>query len=355
MSALSLAQTHSLPPLTAAVGARYEIKEAGAVPAALLNAGYARLFPQRAAFFQTHWRWLYRDGACAWGPAPLVAVSAQDGVIGHMGAIPITLRRGNDERRASWLVDMAVSSQHRRQGVGLALTRAAMARCPLMVAFGNEHSVAAFVKGGWRTSDHTRSFQLLLRPEHHPKFQASRAALGSALGLTTRAIWRLRSAAARKVRVTTLTAADLAEFAENKSIAPLHVTRSSEFLRWRLLDHPRAGEHFVIKDDRGGAAIARLTQEDEFRRLHLLTVRTAGDDQQLADFLAAVVRWALAEGWHRVLLVTSQPPVARVAKWWLPLTSRLRYLCYAADAAGWDFVDGADHGWECIDNDFDLT
>lgn len=355
MSASPLAQTHSLSPLTSPASARYEIKEAGAVSAELLNAGYERLFPQRAAFFQTNWRWLYRDGACEWGPAPLVAFSAQDGVIGHMGAIPITLRRGGEERRASWLVDMAVSSQHRRQGIGLALTRAAMARCPLMVAFGNEHSVAAFVKGGWRTSDHTRGFQLLLRPEHHPKFQASRALLGRALGLTTRAIWRLRSAAARKVQVTALAAADLAEFAEDKLIAPLHVTRSSEFLRWRLLDHPRAGEHCVIKDDRGGAAIVRLTREDGFHRLHLLSVRVAGAEEQLADFLAAVVRWALVEGWHRVLLVTSQPQVARVAKRWLPVTSRLRYLCYAADATGWDFVGGTDHGWECLDNDFDLT
>lgn len=353
MSALSLSQTPTLRPFPAAA-ARYEIKEAVAVPTAMLHAGYEHLFPQRAAFFQAHWRWLYRVNAYDWSHAPLVAVAADGQVIGHMGVIPITLRRGGAERRAAWLVDMAVSAKYHRQGIGLALTKAATARHPLMVAFGNEHSTAALLKGGWHTNGHTRSFQLLLRPEHHPKFQASRALMGKALGLTTRTIWRLRSLATSKVRVTNLTAADLAEFAEDEPVAPLHVTRSLEFLHWRLLAHPRVGEHLVIRDDRGCSAIARLNQEDGFQRLHLLMVRADGKGR-LASFLAGVVQWALAESLHQVLLVTSQPHVAEVTKWWLPLTSRLRYLCHSADTAGWDFVDGTDHLWECIDNDFDLS
>ena len=263
-------------------------------------------------------------------------------------------------RPAVWDVDLAVLPEYQRRKVGSRLMEMMREQAALHVAFGNEKSNGTLTKTGWQLSSGTRSFQLLLRPERHPKFQQTALApVGRLSGLMTRLVWAARASAKAELIVEPVSADNLAPFAHAPSDGALHVARSTEFLRWRVLRHPQAVEHFVLRCAVNPATeytlLARWSEQHGFRRLHLLSLLAEPfEAEALARCFASVVRWCLDEEIHRVLFVTSRPAIAQVARLWFPITSSLRFLSYAKDQAGWDYLDAHPHHWECLDDDFDL-
>jgi GNAT superfamily N-acetyltransferase len=334
----------------------YEIVPATSVSAPCLNAFYEMMFPERAEFLKQHWRWLYRVAEYDWAPSPAVAV-AEGKVIGHAGIIPVILRHQGEERRAMWLVDLAILPELQRQGLGMALTRALMAQCPIQLGFCNERSLGALLKCGWEVRFGTRSLQLLLHPERHPKLQNSSWA--KVAGVGTRGAWRARTLFQKEISVEPASPENLAEFARHDFGRALHVVRSDSFLNWRISKHPQSGQHVILRGQTGGEsqckAIARISGEERFRKLHLLSLAAPSDKNALSGFLAGVIRWAAREDFDRVLMVTSDPSVTAVAKWWLPISTALRFIYYANDASARRLLASAEQYWECIDNDFDLT
>lgn len=338
----------------------YHILPATEVSPSKLEEFYEKTYPARAGFLRGNWRWLYRLGEFDWAAPPVIAVSKEQ-VIGHLGNIPVLLRQGEEERRAAWLVDLAVLPGLQRQGVGIALVKSAMAQWPILLGFGNERSMGVLLKCGWELKQHTLSFQLLLRPEQHPKFQRSAyGGLMKVAGLATRVTWQARALLQKEISVEPITPDGLAEFTGQSLRNSLHVARSASFLSWRIAAHPWSTEHVILRQQNGGEAkckaIARIRDENGFRRLHLLSLAAPSEDRSaLSEFLAGVARWAAREDFHRVLLVTSDPAIAAVARWWLPISTTLRFIYHANDDAGWEYLRSPDHSWECIDNDFDLT
>jgi len=346
----------AVPTPQAAERIKYEILPATDVSASHLGAFYERMFPERAEFLKRHWRWLYRVGEYAWAPSPAVAVFAGK-IIGHAGIIPVVLRHGEEERRAMWLVDLAIRPDLQRHGVGMAMTRSLMAQCPIHLGFCNERSLGTLLKCGWEVRFDTLSLQLLLRPEHHPKLQNSH--WGKMAGLATRAVWQTRTLLQKEISVEPITPEAIAEFARQDVGGPMHVIRSKAFLNWRIASHPQSDQHVFLRQQNGESggcnAIARISGEDGFRKLHLLSLAAPADKSLLSAFFAGVVRWAAREDFHRVLMVTSDREVAAVAKWWLPISTPLRFIYYSNDASTRELLGSAEQHWECIDNDFDLT
>jgi GNAT superfamily N-acetyltransferase len=338
----------------------FEIAPATEIPEAALIQFYRQMYPERAAFLAEHWRWLYRIGEYDWAPAPLIALDGPT-VVGHIGTIPVCLRAGEDVRPAIWDVDLAVLPEYQGRKVGTKLMQRLREQCSLHVAFGNEKSTGTVAKIGWQLSTETRSFQLLLRPEFHPKFrQTALAAVGRLGGLMTRLVWAARAAKVADLIISPVSAAELVRFSQPPSDGALHVMRSHEFWTWRVLDHPRAAEHCVLRYPVNAtteyALLARRSEQDGFRRLHLLSlVAEPFNADELARFFASVVRWCMDEEIHRVLFVTSRPAIARVAQTWFPITSSLRFLACATDQAGWQYLYEHPHHWECLDDDFDLA
>jgi GNAT superfamily N-acetyltransferase len=339
---------------------RYQIMPATEVPLRALEDFYEQVFPNRAQFLKQHWRWLYRVGIYDWAPSPLVAL-LDNRVIGHAGVIPSILRRAHEERPATWFVDLAIRPAYQRQGLGIALTQASMAQCPIHLGFCNERSLGTLLKCGWKVDLHTRSFQLLLRPEYHPKLEKSPLTpLGRIAGFATRVVWQVRASSQPELLISPATTETLAIFSRNEPDSLLHIPRSREFLHWRILTNPRNDQHIVLRSSGNRseeyAAIARVTEEAGFRRLHLLTmIGNHLSPRGLSNFFAGIVRWAVKEDFHRILFVTSSDRIAKIARWWFPVSSPLRFIYHANNSAGWDFVGGTEHLWECIDNDFDLT
>jgi GNAT superfamily N-acetyltransferase len=328
------------------------------IPGLALDEFYERMFPARAGFMKSHWRWLYQNPAGAQARLPIV-VMEDNRVVGHISAIPLKLRRGRDERAAIWLCDLAVLPEYRGKSLGSVLLAEAMTLSSLRVGFPNELSWRLMSKCGWKDQSHTVGLSLLLRPEWHPRLRKRLAnrrsvkTLAALAGLATRIIWRARTLSRKKLLVAPASDERLARFIERKPPAALHVARSSEFLDWRILKSPHAEEHFVMSSPNGGNAIARVVEDDGCRRLHLLALR--GDPLSLSDFLAGVIGWALKEELHVISLVTSDPIVARVARRWLPVFRQLRYAYHADDLSGEEFMSRTGHIWEYLDGDFDLT
>ncbi|MCI0627042.1 MAG: GNAT family N-acetyltransferase [Acidobacteria bacterium] len=338
----------------------FQIQPATEIPAAWLEDSYQRMFPERAAFLRSHWRWLYRVGTYKGIRSPLVATLG-DQVIGHAGMIPVTLCRNGEERTAIWLVDFAILPEYQRAGIGMSLTHACMSACSLCLGFCNERSLGMVLKCGWGLHRHTRSFQLLLRPDHHLCFQKPMGmALGTLAGFATRAVWHVRVLSPPRLSVSLATPASMTPFAGPKACSALHVSRSPHFLRWRISTHPSSHEYLVLQGptgvNEGYAAIARLVDDGGCRRLHLLALQAEPvNRKKLSQFFASIIRYALHEDIHVIVLVTSDSVIAQIAKWWLPISKRLRFVSHAEDPAGKEFLSGTDHWWEYIDNDFDLT
>ena len=174
------------------------------VPAPALNAFYEQMFPARADFLKQHWRWLYRTASQTTVKSPIV-VMKNGQVAGHVGMIPLPLRRGHDQRTAVWVCDIAVLPEHRGKTVGGILLAEAMAACPLRIGFPNDLSWKLITKFGWKGDLDTYGLSLLLRPERHPKFRGSSAersgvkpglkSLAALAGLATRMLWRARTLA----------------------------------------------------------------------------------------------------------------------------------------------------------------
>ena len=125
-----------------------EIRKASNVEEGALRRFYGDAFPGRAGFLSKHWRWLYRVGSFP-GIEPLVLVEGER-VVGHAGAIPLTMSRLGQEATAIWFVDFSILPEFQGAGLGAKLTEAWMDLCPDRVTFCNDRSIRVFRKFGWR-------------------------------------------------------------------------------------------------------------------------------------------------------------------------------------------------------------
>jgi GNAT superfamily N-acetyltransferase len=321
---------------------------------------YHRVYPERSALFKKNWRWLYRVGGKTASSLPLVAL-AHDKVVAHVGTTPVVLGRDHDQRRASWDTDFAVLPEYRKQNAGKALMQALMKQSPLHIAFGDDQSVAVLRELGWRTRHDTRSYQLLLRPERHPRLRTPALAPVSRVGgALTRAVWNARSLSAPPISLIPASAYSLAPFANQGPESGLGAVRSPEFLTWRVLQSPVAAEHYVLEcpfsRKTSYRLLARLSETEGYRRLHLLSLSARPwREDKLSQCFAGVIHWALRAGVHRILMVTSNPAIAKVARFWFPISGALNFLYYAHDETGWEYLNSPLHQWECLDSDFDIS
>ena len=335
------------------------------IPVAALEAFYEQMFPARAEFLKRHWRWLYRTDNDTQVKSPIV-VMKDNQVAGHVGIIPLSLRRKHDQRTAIWLCDIAVLPQYRGKALGAFLVAEAMALCPLRLGFPNSMSWKLVSKFGWKDQFNTYGLSLFLRPDRHPKIRERAAtsrgldALAGLAGLATRIAWRARTWLKTPLIVSPAKPDQLSAFYETQPAEALHVVRSRDYLNWRISAHPNLEDHFVLSlpqtDSGTCSAIVRIVEDDGCRRLHVLTLQVEPfERQRLSDLCAGIVRWALAENVDVVSAFTNDLNQVQAIRWWLPVLKPLRYAYYADDLAGEEFLAGAGQVWEYIDGDFDLA
>lgn len=320
---------------------------------------YERMCPERGQFLSTHWRWLYRSNKSLLHQAPLLAFE-RNKIIAHLSSTPVTLRRGADLRQARWIQDLFVAPEYRRRGVASNLTQIMTEQFPLHIAFGNENSVTAFLKLGWRLSNCAQSFQLLLKPEAHSMLKRfTLTPLGKAAGVVTRGIWRARTISASEPAIEEASQSGIEMFSLPIDGSELHVQRSREFWTWRIFEHPLREEHFIFclhfSPSIEYRLLVRLSENTGYRQLHLLSLSASPfNEHYLSHLFASAVKWSIKAGIHRILFVTSNPMIAKAAHSWFPINEKLNFLYHAKDKSDWEYLESPAYHWECLDSDLDL-
>lgn len=302
-----------------------EIRKASAVDGGELRRFYAGAFPERAEFLHAHWRWLYRVGEFP-GIEPLVLVDGGR-VVGHAGAIPFVLSHKGITNTAIWFVDFSILPELQGKGHGKALTEAWMALCPRRVTFCNDLSMRVFLKLGWTERSDAK---VLSQPFELAAPMARRlgplgAAAGTVLNAPARAVLGALAGGGPAIKIGPLPddAAALSVLLDDRA-ASTRVVRDAAWVKWRLLDNPRRGEH-CLAEAGGVAAVFRLFESLGRKRAHLLLVGP-GPGPARAAMSGAFARWALDQNADDAWLAGNDETVLAAAS---PVLRRSRPLRFA--------------------------
>jgi hypothetical protein len=95
--------------------------------------------------------WLFERNPHRYRDQPVVWVCKRDGmVIGQQAAVPVLLKVGNDEYRASWGIDLMVQREWRLKGVAPALSAAYEGSADILLGLGmSAAAVRAYSRAGW--------------------------------------------------------------------------------------------------------------------------------------------------------------------------------------------------------------
>jgi|CXWL01.1.fsa_nt_gi GNAT superfamily N-acetyltransferase len=329
-----------------------EIRTASGIDDIALRRFYVEMFPLRGDFLSEHWRWLYRVGRFP-GIEPLVLVDGGR-VVGHAGAIPLTISRLGVNAPAIWYVDFVVRPELQGQGHGKALSEAWMKMCPDRVTFCNERSIRVFLKLGWKQRFDARVCSL---PIELSGPAAARGAMSGHLGRLFNGPWKaalhllLSSAPTLNVRSLPQNPAALVPILSDAASAKPHIVRDEDWARWRLLDHPRSDEHRLAELN-GVNAILRLFTSLGRRRAHLLHVGP-GPAVARAAMVAAFARWALEQGADDAWMATNDQTLLTSAARYLPRRHSLRFAWHS-DAAAVDAALAKTLETQALDSDHDL-
>lgn len=329
-----------------------DIRTASSADDAALRRFYAVAFPDRAAFLGEHWRWLYRVGRFP-GIEPLVLVDGNR-VVGHAGAIPLTISSLGVKAPAIWYVDFSVLPELQGQGHGKALSEAWMKMCPDRVTFCNERSIRVFLKLGWKQRFDASVCSL---PIELTGPASSRGAAVGTLGRLLNGPWRillnllLSSAPSLNVRPLPQDAAALAGILADDHSREPRIVHNEDWARWRLIDHPRSDEH-LLAELNGVNAILRLFTSLGRRRAHLLHVGP-GPDEARSAMVAAFARWALEQGADDAWMATNDAILLASASRYLPRRHSLRFAWHS-DATAVDASLSKELSTQGLDSDHDL-
>jgi GNAT superfamily N-acetyltransferase len=331
-----------------------EIRPATQVPQELLAEFYRRIDPPMAHYRSRNWRWLCRAGETACVSPPLLAL-LDGSIVGHAGLIPVTVQLRGRQRSAIWFVDFWILPQHQHKGIGIALTRAWMALCPLQITFCNEKSLGVFLKLGWKVRRDTRILRLLLRPERQQRLQGRGVREAAWLaGFASRALARVLTRKAGLPAVSYLTDGEVADLCAPPAggcCAP----RSRDFLRWRLADSPFKSRYLLFRRPGAPCAAGRVIQRDGNRRLCVLAIGGAPDNAPgVYRAMAGIVRWAAQADIDEVMYITSDPAAASALRLLLPVGSRALFAYHAENPDDELSLAQDRHFWEALDSDFDL-
>ena len=191
--------------------------------------------------------WLFERNPHRAPGAPVQWICKRDGiVVGQQASIPVRLKAGDREYRASWGIDLMVRSEWRLRGITPLLAGAYERSAGILFGLGiSDAAYRAFMRGGW--TDMGR-LQLMVRPLDA---QACAEAVGNHQWLARRAPQQLVQGSARMMaaiatatrRCTLELAPAFDERADSIWAAsagdyPVLVKRDLQSLRWRFDQFP---------------------------------------------------------------------------------------------------------------------
>jgi GNAT superfamily N-acetyltransferase len=99
---------------------------------------------RRSDWVEPRWRWMFLASAARLGVPPMVWMyKTSSGIVGHQGAIPVTLWSGQRSHQTGWFVETMVLDSHRRKGVGPMLIKKALEDLPVNISLGQTADMRA--------------------------------------------------------------------------------------------------------------------------------------------------------------------------------------------------------------------
>lgn len=338
------------------INAELLIKKASEVPEDALKEFYSKMYPSRSVFLGRNWRWLYRAGRFDKIDGPWVAVL--DGkVVGHAGQIPVYIKSKNEIKTGLWFPDLGILPELQGAGAGKKIVSAWMDSCSIHMAFPNDQAERMFRKLGWSFRYDTWSFRVMLHPENHLRIKKMwYRPFVCMMGGLIRALYRVRTFAGAKIEKQDVSAENMEPFSDLKDISVLHVPRTSDFLRWRILENPNRKENFVFKFQKGNSenfALVRIFEREGYRRMHILSMVLA-DPKSADSFCASLTKWALENDIAHIWVMTSRKDILKTLRFWFPLKTVHCFAFHSAVKGEMEFLNSPECYWECLDFEFDL-
>ena len=252
-----------------------------------------------------------------------------DQIVGHMGAIPVRVKVGNDVRDTAWLVETMVLEAYRPQAIGAQLMVRAHEDVPFALSLGQSPEMREIqFKLGWSNVVPLQVAQLLINPDRVLEGKLPKPAAWVA-GLGLRASTRLRQGRERDPHhgVRTVERFDCRHdqlWTGMSSDIACAVIRDASYLNWKYVDQP--GQSYtrlelLDEDDDNkvlGVAVLAFREPDDayrYRRALLVDlVAPLNDGDLLGQLLAAAVGEATAAGADAVWCSHAGAPLTRALK-----------------------------------------
>jgi GNAT superfamily N-acetyltransferase len=204
------------------------------------------------------WKWHFLEGPYVQErDVPLWIAKAGAEVVGQLGAIPIRLKVGDEERRAIWYQDFNVRSDYRNRGLGKRLVLASLESYSTALGIGfTDQAVPVFRGLKWETLGVSHRYQRLLFPGDALKELARFAPLRKLFNICYAPFRpRISSVTSSPYTVREITSFD-GSFDDLWQRAsrqwPCAMIRSSRYLEWQFMRQP--GKKFdafaLYKQDR---------------------------------------------------------------------------------------------------------
>jgi len=325
------------------------------VNATELQRFYRVAFPRRAEYLAEHWAWHYGgpDGENLnnW---PLVALTSSDQIVGHVGTIPSIFRQESTTIQAAWFVDFFVSPHIRGTGVGGHLIRRVMKAAPLMMAIAvSQYSLPIFRKYGWSEIPGTTrlstvlSFKQFTSPHHSRMRKIFLPMLDGPISCLRSLLLSLDGAPDVTGETKEL---EKSEHLDYSILGVDHDIWNSQLIGWRLKSSQTGGRLF-LHTARGEFALTRVLSTFKRRELHVLSL---GQQTSIVIF-KYLLKWAIEQKVSRLVMVTEDPELKRIARKFLFVGTPMTPFFYSADKALLQRVSACPPRFQMIDSDLDMA
>jgi hypothetical protein len=221
---------------------------------------------RRPDWIAPRWRWMFVASAQRLGIPPMVWLYRNaSGVVAHQGAIPVTLKVGEQEHTTGWFVETMALESVRGKAIGPMLIKKALEDLPFNLSLGQTPQMRTIqLAMGWAQVAPLRTYVLLLNPRQvlstkiAPRIARDSAALGLAalqLGKCTVGRRRLRWQATI-AEITRFDSTHDALWDTVKQAYQCAVVRDASYLNWKYVDQP--GQNFIRLEIRRESTVVAI-------------------------------------------------------------------------------------------------
>jgi hypothetical protein len=332
-----------------------ELVSAKEVSQEQLGKFYELAFPRRARYLVSNWMWHYGgpngSNLSCW---PLVAVAPSGQVLGHVATIPSTFDDGVDGVSAAWFVDFFVLPAARSLGVGGELIRRVMRASPLMMAIAvSKYSLPIFRRYGWREVPGPTRLSSVIQFKDFCPAQSPRL-WRVASSMIDVPLNSLRSRAINlegrtgvygdTTEIDRCTALDLLTLGVDQHIW------DNQLIEWRLNDS-QIGGRILLHQAGEEIALSRVFRNQDRIELHVLSF----GGRVSSVIFGYLLRWAIRENVSRVVIVTGNQTIKRLARKHLFFGKPMTPFFFSENKSLLERICSSPPNLQMIDSDLDMA